>query len=334
MREVAAVARVSLMTVSRVVNGDSGVAPETAARVEHAIAELGYQRNDIARHLRQKNRVSRTIGLVVDDLANPFYSVMSRAVEDEAYRRGYLVLLGSTNDDPHRERDLVTAFTARQVDGLILVPTSGNHPALAQIGIPLVCADRLVRGLDVDTVTVDNRSGAMRAVTHLLDHGHRRVAYLGDQRKIWTLKERYAGYRDAFAAAGLDPDPDLTCHGLRSRPDAAIATARLMALADPPTALFASNDLITMGAVDGLGAAARRVALVGFDDFPLADKLTPPITVVSQDPRTIGATAAQLLFSRIEGSTAPARSVVLLTRFVQRGSGELRPPRPVASIST
>src|SRR6266545_4229034 len=318
MRDVAAAAGVSVMTVSRVLNGAGAVAAETAARVEQAIAELGYRRNDIARHLRQKGQVSRTIGLVVDDLGNPFYSALARAVEDAAYRRGYLVLVGSTNDDPYRERELVSAFSARQVDGLIVVPTSGNQGFLSTqlaMGTPIVCADRTAKGLDVDTVTVNNRDAAMRAVAHLLDHGHRRIAYLGDQRSIWTLKERYAGYRD------------LVCHGRRSRGDAAAAMERLMALPHPPTAVFGSNDLITVGAIDGLGDAAKRVALVGFDDFPLADKLSPPVTVVSQDPATIGATAAQLLFSRIDGNEGPPRWVMLLTRFVARGSGEIRAPR-------
>jgi LacI family transcriptional regulator len=236
--------------------------------------------------------------------------------------------VGSTNDDPYREREVVTAFSARQVEGLILVPTSGNQAFLsaqAAMGTHLVCADRTARGLDVDTVTVDNREAAHRAVVHLLDHGHRRIAYLGDQRGIWTLKERYAGYRAALADAGVPVDRELICHGLRSRADAAATMAGLMALPAPPTAVFASNDLITMGAIDGLGDARRRVALVGFDDFPLADKLSPPVTVVSQDPATIGATAAQLLFSRIDGNDGPARWVMLMTRFVARGSGEIRP---------
>jgi LacI family transcriptional regulator len=328
MRDVATAAGVSVMTVSRVVNGDGGVAPETAARVEQAVLELGYQRNDVARQLRQKGQATRTIGLVVDDLANPFYSVLARAVEDEAYRRGYLVLVGSTNDDPRREREVVTAFSARQVDGLILVPTSGNQAFLAaqqKLGVPMVCADRVLKGLDVDTVAVDNRDGARRAVAHLIAHGHTRVAYLGDHRGIWTLRERYAGYREALADGGLPPDPRLVRHGLRNRADAATAVAELMRLADPPTAVFGSNDLITMGAIDGLTDIEHPVAMVGFDDFPLADKLTPPVTVVSQDPGTIGATAAQLLFSRIDGNAGPVRSVRLLTRFIARGSGELAP---------
>ncbi len=328
MRDVAAAAGVSLMTVSRVVNGEGGVATETAERVEQAIARLGYQRNDLARHLRSKEQESRTIGLVVDDLANPFYSTLARAVEDEAYRRGYLVLVGSTNNDPRRERAVVTAFTARRIDGLILVPTSGSQSFLKAhlaLGTPVVCADRIARGIAVDTVTVDNRSGAREAVAHLLGYGHRRIAYLGDHRGIWTLRERHAGYLDALAAAGTVPDPDLVRHGLRTRAHAALATERLLASPRPPTAIFASNDLITMGALDGLGAAAGTVALVGFDDFPLADKLNPPVSVVSQDAGTVGASAAQLLFSRLNGTAGPPRSVLLLTHFVPRGSGEIRP---------
>ena len=329
MKDVAQAAGVSLMTVSRVVNGDRGVSAQTTARVEQAVARLGYQRNDNASHLRRKAQTTRTIGLVVDDLANPFYATLARAVEDEAYRRGYLVLVSSTNDDPRREREVVLAFAARQVDGLIVVPTAGSHSLLkvqmAQ-GMPVVCVDRPARGLDVDTVTVDNRDAARRAVTHLLSHRHRRIAYLGDQRDIWTLRERFAGYQEALRGHGVDPDPGLIRHGLRSRAEAAAAVAELMRAPDPPTALFSSNDLITVGAIDGLGAPSPKVALVGFDDFPLADKLNRPVTVVSQDPATIGATAAQLLFSRIDGYQAPPRAVVLMTRFIPRGSGEISPP--------
>jgi LacI family transcriptional regulator len=333
MKDVARAAGVSLMTVSRVVNGEGGVTPEMAARVEQAVARLGYQRNDIARHLRQKAQTTRTIGLVVDDLGNPFYSTLARAVEDEAYRRGYLVLVGSTNDDPRREREVVLAFSSRQVDGLIVVPTAGSHAFLkAQMaqGLPVVCADRPARDLEVDTVTVDNRNAAVNAVGHLLDHGHRRIAYLGDQRDIWTLRERFAGYQEALRAAGVEADPGLIHHGLRSRADAAAAVAALIRRPHPPTALFSSNDLITVGAIDGLAGATGPelppVALVGFDDFPLADQLRRPVTVVSQDPATIGGTAAQLLFSRIDGYHAPARSVVLMTRLIIRGSGEIPPP--------
>src|SRR6266581_3301854 len=297
MRDVADAAGVSLMTVSRVVNGEPGVLPETAARVERAIRRLGYQRNDMARHLRRKEHGTQTIGLLVDDLANPFFSALARAVEDEARLRKYVVLIGSSNDELRREREVVSAFCARQVDGLIVVPVGGNHRFLRTqlaAGTKVVCVDRPAENLKVDTVVVDNRNGAHRAIAHLLSHGHRRIGYLGDRRKIWTLQERYAGFADAFADIGLEPDPVLIRHGLRSRADAANAAASLMRDAEPPTAIFTTNDLITMGAIQGLGGAASRVAVVGFDDFALAERVSPPVTVVAQDPVALGATAAQL----------------------------------------
>jgi DNA-binding LacI/PurR family transcriptional regulator len=328
MRDVAEAAGVSLMTVSRVVNDEPGVLPETAAKVERAIRRLGYQRNDMARHLRRKGQGTQTLGLLVDDLANPFFSALARAVEDEARLRKYVVLIGSSNDELRREREVVSAFCARRVDGLILVPVGGNHRFLrAQLlaGTKVVCVDRPAENLQVDTVVVDNRNGARHAIAHLLGQGHRRIAYLGDRRNIWTLQERYAGFCDAFARYELEPDPSLVQHGLRTGADAAREAAALMRSAAPPTAIFATNDVITMGALQGLGEAASRIAVVGFDDFALAERVNPPVTVVAQDPVALGATAAQLLFARIAGDTSPPREVVLLTRLVLRGSGEIAP---------
>jgi LacI family transcriptional regulator len=331
MRDVATAAGVSLMTVSRVVNGEPGVLPETAARVERAIRRLGYQRNDMARQLRRKGQLTETIGLLVDDLANPFFAALTRAVEDAARLHDCVVLIGSSNDSLAREREVVSAFCARRVDGLIVVPVAGSHRFLRDqqaLGVKVVCVDRPAENLDADTVLVDNRRGAYQAVRHLIDQGHRRIGYLGDRDDIWAVRERYAGFTDAFAADGLVPDPALIRHGLRGRAEATRAAEAMISMAAPPTALFASNDLVTMGTVDALyGARQRRdsVALVGFDEFALADKLSPPVTVVAQDPAAIGATAAQLLFRRIAGDTSPPREVVLVTRLVVRGSGEIAP---------
>jgi LacI family transcriptional regulator len=326
MRDVARLAGVSTMTVSRVVNGGQWVQPETAARVERAIRQLGYQRNDAARNLRRRGQPTLTLGLLVDDIANPFFSAMARAVEDAARLRHYVVLIGSSHDSLQREREVVAAFCSRQVDGLIIVPVAGNHRFLAdQIarGTKVVCADRPADKLTVDSVLVANRPAAYQAVRHLLDQGHRRIGYLGDRENIWTVRERYAGFRAAFADLGLEPEEDLIRHGLRGRAAAAQAAAELAALPDPPTALFTSNDLTTMGAIDsGLHA---RFALVGFDEFALADKLSPPISVVAQDPAVMGAAAAQLLFERIGGDVSPPREVILSTRFITRGSGEVAP---------
>ena len=205
MRDVAQAAGVSVMTVSRVINGQPGVLPETAARVEHAIRRLGYQRNDAARQLRRRGQPTQIIGMLVDDLANPFFAALARAVEDAARRRHYVVLIGSSNDSLDREREVVAAFFARQVDGLILVPVAGSHKFLASQmaqGTKVVCVDRPVAGLDVDRVLVDNRRAAGDAVRHLLELGHRRIAFLGDREDIWTISERYAGFCAALAGAG------------------------------------------------------------------------------------------------------------------------------------
>jgi DNA-binding LacI/PurR family transcriptional regulator len=328
MRDVAAAAEVSLMTVSRVVNGEPGVLPETAARVERAIRSLGYQRNDMARQLRSKGQLTHTIGVLVDDLANPFFATLAKAVENAARLRKYVVLIGSSDDNLRREREVISAFCARRVDGLIVVPAAGSHRFLRDqmaAGTKVVCVDRPADGLAVDTVVVDNKTGALGAVRHLLERGHRQIAYLGDRDDLWTVQERYAGFAEALAEEGLAPDPALVRHGLQTRAAAAEAAAALTRLPDPPTAMFASNDLMTMGAVDGLHGRAGSIALVGFDEFELADKLTPRVTVVSQDPAAIGATAAQLLFARIGGDTSPPRDVVMLTRLVARGSGEIAP---------
>jgi DNA-binding LacI/PurR family transcriptional regulator len=329
MRDVARAAGVSPMTVSRVVSGEASVMPETAAKVERAIRRLGYQRNEAARRLRRKGQPTQTIGLLVDDLANPFFAALAAAVEDAARQHNYVVLIGSSNDSLRREREVVAAFCARQVDGLIVVPVAGNHRFLAEElarGTKVVCVDRPADGLAVDKVLVDNRTGARGAVRHLLDQGHRRIGYLGDREDIWTIQERYAGFHDAFTDIGTEPDPRLVRHGPRSRGAAAELASSLLSLADPPTALFTTTDLITMGAIDALQGEADRVALIGFDEFALADKVSPPVTVVAQDPIALGATAAQLLFSRIAGDTSPPREVILLTRLVIRGSGEI-PPR-------
>lgn len=326
MRDVARAAGVSPMTVSRVVNGEQSVQPETAARVERAIRQLGYQRNDAARNLRRSGQPTLTLGLLVDDIANPFFSALARAVEDAARLRHYVVLIGSSHDSLQREREVVSAFCSRQVDGLIVVPAAGNHRFLADQmarGTKVVCVDRPADKLTVDSVLVDNRPATRMAVRHLLDRGHRRIGYLGDREDIWAIRERYAGFRAAFADLGLAPDQALIRHGLRSRAAAARAAAELMSLPEPPTALFASNDLTTMGVIDSGQHAS--LALVGFDEFALADKLSPPISVVAQDPAAIGAAAAQLLFARISGDVSPPRELILRTRLVARGSGEIAP---------
>lgn len=324
LKDVAARAGVSAMTVSRVVNGEPGVGPETAARVERAIRELGYQRDAVASQLRRKGQLAQTIGLLVDNVADPFMAAFASAVEDVARQRGNVVLIGSSRDDLRREREVIAAFTARRVDGLIIIPVEGSHRflhAALATGTRVVCADRRAPGLDVDTVIVDNRDASRDAVARLIAHGHRRIAYLGDRKEIWTMAERFAGYAEALSAAGIPADPALVRHGLRLADDAADAVRGLLEQPDPPTAVFASNDIVAMGVLETL---PPTIAMIGFGDFVLAARLNPPVSVVYQDPVAIGTTAAHLLFARVYGDTSPPRTVVLPTHMITRGSGELR----------
>ncbi len=204
MKDVALVAGVALKTVSRVVNGEAGVAEDTASRVRAAIEQLGFRRNDGARLLRQGR--TRSIGLLMEDLADPFYSQLSRAVEEVARGHGALLLAGSSAEDSVRERELALDFCARRVDGLIIVPAGTDHRYLAPelaAGTVVVSVDRPVTGVDVDTVLADNRGGIGDGVSHLVRQGHRRIGYLGDSLDIFTAAERCAGYRQAMANAGL-----------------------------------------------------------------------------------------------------------------------------------
>jgi LacI family transcriptional regulator len=334
MRDVASRAGVGLATVSRVINGKPGVAADLVERVNEAARALGYRHDVTASSLRRADRRTATIALVLEDVANPFSSVLHRAVEDAARAEGILVLTGSSDEQPERERELIDTFTLRRVDGLIVIPTGGTDAQLAAVrrqGTPVVCVDRLVELDQVDTVTVDNREGARAAVRRLLDLGHRRIAFLGDMGSIWTARERYAGYLEAHTGAGQGIDERFVRREIRSAETAERGIEEILTGDDPPTAVFAAQNLLTIGAVRALQhlGLQDRVALIGFDDFPLADMLRPGVSVVSQEPAEIGLIAARLLLGRIGGGDQrPARHVVVPTTYVRRGSGELPPCPP------
>jgi LacI family transcriptional regulator len=330
LRDVADRAGVSFKTVSRVVNGEAGVSPELVLRVRMAVDELGYRLDPRASGLRRLDRRTRTIAVVLEDLANPFSSELHRAVVDTARDRDVLVLSASSNEDPADERAAVQAFLARHVDGVILMPTSADHSWFQREiegGTQVVTVDRPARGVHADAVVCDNRGGATRATAHLLRRGHRRIAFLGDQHTIYTAGERLTGFRDALADAGLDPGSAPIRLDLRDSASAEAAVIDILAGPDPPTGIFAGQNLLTIGAMRALRRLGleRQVALVGFDDVVLADLLDPGVTVVAQDPRRMGAEAATLLLSRIDGADSPPALHTVPTRLIPRGSGEIRP---------
>ncbi|MGW7491595.1 LacI family DNA-binding transcriptional regulator [Streptomyces sp. NPDC054786] len=326
MKDVAARAGVGLKTVSRVVNGEPGVTPDTERRVQESITALGFRRNDSARILRKGRTAS--IGLVLEDLADPFYGPLNRAVEEVARSHGALLINGSSAEDPAREQELVLALCARRVDGLVIIPAADDHRYLEPeitAGIATVFVDRPPGRIDADVVVSDNFGGAQDAVAHLIAHGHRRIGFIGDQPRIHTARERLRGYRTAMAAAGLPVDDSWVSLG-STAPECVRAAATTMLDAPAPvTALFAGNNRVTVTAVRILGERPRPVALVGFDDFELADLVRPAITVVAQDPARMGRTAAGLLFRRLEGIEDPPQRREIPTRLIARGSGEIRP---------
>jgi LacI family transcriptional regulator len=336
MVDVAALAGVALKTVSRVVNDEPGVSPELEARVRRAIEQLNYRRDANAATLRRLGRKSQTIGLVLEDVSNPFSSELHRAVEDAARERGVLVFAGSCDEDPDRERELIGSFRERRVDGIIVVPASHDHTYLYEerrAGTALVFVDRPASHLDADSVVSDNVGGAAQAVSHLLRHGHRRIGFLGDLLSISTAEERLRGYKQALAAAGIQVDEALIRTELRDPDAAARAIDQMLALPEPPTAFFTGQNLLTIGGVHALRQARREreVALIGFDDISLADMLDPAISVVAQDPQALGRAAADQLFRRLDGEAAPAVHQVIPVTLIPRGSGEIRPASPAPS---
>ena len=333
MVDVAALAGVALKTVSRVVNGEPGVSPELESRVRRAIEQLNYRRDANAATLRRLGRKTQTIGLVLEDVANPFSSELHRAVEDAARERGVLVFAGSCDEDPDRERELIGTFRERRVDGIIVVPASHDHTYLYEerrAGTALVFVDRPASHLDADSVVSDNLGGAAQAVSHLLKHGHRRIGFLGDLLSISTAEERLRGHKEALASAGVQVDEDLIRTELRDPDAAAGAIDQMLALPEPPTAFFTGQNLLTIGGVHALRQARREreVALIGFDDIPLADMLDPAISVVAQDPQAIGRVAADQLFRRLDGDPADAVHQVIPVTLIARGSGEILPRSP------
>ncbi|MDQ7905791.1 LacI family DNA-binding transcriptional regulator [Phytohabitans sp. ZYX-F-186] len=331
LRDVALLAGVSTKTASRVVNGEGGVAAAKVAAVQQAVAKLDYRPNFTASSLRRLNGRTAAIAALLEDVANPFSSALHRALEDVARDRGVMILAGSVDEDPERERALVHAFTTRQADALVVVPASESQRYLAgevNAGTPVVFVDRPPVGVDVDAVLVDNHAGAAEAVHHLVAHGHRRVAYLGDLLSIATARQRFQGFKEALSDHGIRPSPEHIVHDLHTEGDAERAALRLLAGEAPPTALFTAQNLVTIGAVRALRELGRHheVALVGFDDFPLADLLQPPVTVVAQDPSAMGRLAAGLVFRRLDGEHWTPTVHFVPTRLVVRGSGEIPGP--------
>ena len=326
IRDVARVAGVGSMTVSRVLNQHPHVTEKTANRVHKAIKELDYSPNDMARALRG-SRV-RTIGLIVPFLNDPFYANVAQSINMVASARGYSVLIETSDEDPGKELSEVQIMMRRSIDGLIVAPAAGGKSKLTtfQFGnIPLVTLDRLVKGARFHSVAVQNQAGSVLAVRHLIEkHGHRNIAFLNLRGGVYTLRNRYDGYKKAMKDAGLLPGPQLEC------PTEEAMFSLLQKLfqgASRPTAVFAAHgpaisQLLHVLAKLGM-SVPRDVAILGFDDFDLFDLIDPPISVVRQPVSELGHTSAELIFSLLspERRTKTAvTKIVLPVELVLRQS--------------
>jgi len=315
--DVARRARVSTATVSRVLTRYPHVSDHTRRRVEAALQYLRYEPNRIARSLRA--RATHTIGLIIRDAANTKFGLIAKAAQQVANARGYYVLVGSSDRSADRERESIDLLLQLRVDGLVLYVADERVNHLAnrkRLDIPVVLVESTLPGYAFDEVCSDNVGGARAATEHLLGLGHRRIALLHGPRDIRPLRERRQGYLEAYAAAGVRPDPALIVETGTREEDAAEHTTRLMTGAAPPTAIFAASSALTIGVLQAIRAQRLRVpetlSVIGFDDTDVTALVDPPLTVVTRDLHLLGATAVETLMERLaDGPRGPAKRIVL-----------------------
>lgn len=331
IREVAQLAGVGTKTVSRVVNNEPNVAPATAARVNAAIEALRWEPDAHAANLRRTTTRTRSVGLLLGSVANPFAATIHRAIEDVAVHRDVAVFASSLDDEPERELAAVEAFVRRKVDGLILTCVAPSQRYLSDLvppDMPVVFIDREPVGFTADVVHSDNFGGARSAARHLLGFGHRRLALLIDRREIWTARERERGFLAALDEFGVPAADAVIIADVGDQDAAERAVTGLLGRPDAPTAIVSGQNLITVGAVHALRRLGRHrdIALIGFDDVELADLLDPGVSVVAQRPQEIGQASAARLFASLDaGQRLPQVTTVIPVDLIPRGSGEIRP---------
>lgn len=317
IKDVASLAGVSPMTVSRVINGSDRVSPDTQRRVERAISELGYIPSRLARGLSA--RKTGTLAVIVPDVSNPFFTLIVRAAEDVARRSTYRVILCDTRADLAVERDVIEELIAHRVEGIVIAPVSDRskpHLArLARFGVPFVLIDRTVAGIECDAVVGESLGGAQRLVEHLIGLGHRRIGLIVETDEVSTARQRRRGYEAALTAAGIALEPALVEVQAPDPGGGFAGMSRLLASDEPPSAVFAVNNLVALGAIEAVREAGLEVpddvALVCFDDIEFASRLYPFLTAMEQPAETFGTLGTQLLLERIQGR-GPARDHVVV----------------------
>ena len=330
IRDVAKAARASTATVSHVLNGSRFVAAETKKRVEDAIRTLNYRPHGIARSLRRSR--TGTIGVMVSDIANPFFADLVLGVEDVVHRDagGYNFILCNTEENREKECMYFDVLSQKRIDGLILAPAGGNDEVIKDLmaqGLPLVCVDREIAGVQADTIVVDNRAAALTLVRHLVAIGHRRIAVLRARLNANSIDERVNGYVDALAEAGLTPRASDMAESASNVDDACRIASDLLKARDRPDAIFCTNNFMTLGAMRAIAEMGLRcpadIAVAGIDDLPWTAGFRPRLTVIAQPGRAMGREAARLLLDRIakRRTDAPVRTVLPTELHVRDSCG-------------
>lgn len=331
LSEVARAAGVGTTTVSRVINGGERVSPKTLARVRQVIQAMGYMPNQAARVL--KGDRTKTIGLIIPSIADPFFSSCAEAAQAVARANDSLLIVTASHNDPHIEIENLNILIRHRTDGLIIAPANSRSQALRdmlnRLSIPVIAIDRPVANSSIISVVTDNFNGAKSATQHLIDHGYRRIVCLTGESTLYTIQERSRGYRAAMEEAGLSCTLNSSIRDYKS---AEYAIESMLAGANPPDALFTLKNSTTIHAFETLQKnnipVPKAIALLGFDDFELASTVRPSISVVQQPIEEIGQVTAELLFDqllgrrngRIAGSSKRGKQITLETRLIQRAS--------------
>jgi LacI family transcriptional regulator len=327
MIDIARHAGVSKSTVSLVLQGSPLVKAETREKVVAAIEALGYVYNRGAANLRGQR--SNIVGMVINDLANPFFAELAVGIERVFHAAGYIPFIANTIENPKRQGEVLRSMSEHDIAGLIICPARGTRPSdietMAQLGVPVVLAMRRLAGPRYSSVTPDNLRGARRATEHLLALGHRRIAFFGGYSDMIAQNDRCGGYQAALVAAGLAVDPMLIIEGPPNRECGQNAIGHVLDMAVPPTAALCFNDVVAFGVLTGLErrglAAGRDFALVGFDDVAEARHTNPPLTTVHVDTGALGERAAHQVLRMIHGDARPEEFVSDVDLVVRASCG-------------
>lgn len=330
IKDVARAAGVSPSTVSRALNDSPLLREETKARIRRLAAELGYERNELARGLVKGS--SGAVGLLVPDITNPFFAEITRGVGEVAHARGYGVVLCTTDGDPDRERSYMQLLRRKRVDGLILTSVTADDPSLVTLmraGLPLVLVSRLVRGVDAPYVVVDDRNGGRLAVEHLVDLGHRRIGFIGGPENVQSSQDRMEAYREVLAERGLSVPTGWATFADFTQAAGREAARRMLSRRDVPTAIFAANDMIALGVLEAAEEVGLRVpedlSLVGYNNISYAALPRIQLTTVAQPTFEMGRIAADYLLDVIEDRRRRKLRKVLPPKLVVRRT--TAPPR-------